>query len=348
MSEAPRVRLQRSVVGLGTLAAVGAVLFIGASAYFSMTRYIAPDEFAIRQVNFGPGKGVQNTIIGPGLQVVIPGYERLHVFPRDLQVLDLNTNDESVSHGDIDEDYTRVDAIRIQTSDGFQVTVDVTVMYRVTDPYLVLTRVGPGKLYEDSVVRKFADQFLRKSFGPLAAEDFYVDWKRMEAEKVARDDLTKELATWGLTVWGVVVRDYAYDERFQHQIEARKIADQRTYKNQAETLREQRLQEKNTKVANMQRQVEQLRGEGDLAVRRLKADADLYHREQVAMGSRAVALAQADSARMERDALESAGASNIVGLEMAEALRGTQVIVISTTGPGATNPLELDKLVGGW
>jgi hypothetical protein len=33
---------------------------------------------------------------------------------------------------------------------------------------------------------------------------------------------------------------------------------------------------------------------------------------------------------------------------MAKALQGTQLIMVSTTGPGATNPLDLDQLVSGW
>lgn len=346
MSRIPQIKLPGRALGAGTAVAVGAVVVALVAMWFSFTQYIGPDEFAVRQVYFGPGQGVQKETIGPGLEMVVPGYERLHVFPRDLQILDLNTADESLTRGIIEEDYRRVDAIRIQTSDGFQVTVDVTVMYRVIDPYLVLTRVGPGRLYEDNVVRKFADQFLRKAFGPLAAEDFYVDWKRMAAEEKARSDLSGELTAWGIQIWGVLVRDYTYDERFQHQIEAKKIEDQRKFKNQAETLREQRLQEKNGKVADMQRTIEELRGEGDLAVRKIQADADRYAREQVAEGDRALALA--DAARLERDALESAGASNLVGLEMAEAMRGTQVIIVSTTGQGAVNPLELDKLVEGW
>ena len=61
-----------------------------------------------------------------------------------------------------------------------------------------------------------------------------------------------------------------------------------------------------------------------------------------------MALAEAEGTRLENAALQSAGASNMVGLRMAEALDGTQIIVVSTTGPGAVNPLDLERLIQGW
>jgi regulator of protease activity HflC (stomatin/prohibitin superfamily) len=348
VSSTPRVRIPGRAIGPVT-ALVAVVGVVGAALlWFSFTQSIDPDQFAIKQVYFGPGQGIQNTVIGPGLQFVMPGYERLHVFPRDMQILDMNDGDAMNANTQLTEDYTNVPAIKIQTSDGFQVTVDIAVMYRIIDPYTVLTRIGSGRLYETSVVVPRADKILRQSFGRLEAEGFFQDYERMAAEDDARARLQDDLSEWGIQVWGVLVRDYLYDEKFQTQIEAKKIADQRKFKNQAETVRETRLQEKNRRVADMQRQIEEARGDGDLAIRRINADAELYYRQQVAEGDRAVALAEADATRMQRSSLDQAGASNVVGLEMANALEGTQVIVVSTTGPGAVNPLDLDSMIKGW
>lgn len=324
------------------------LLAIVVTVWFSATVTVAPDQFAVRQVYFGPRQGIGQDIVGPGIELVFPGYERLHLFPRDLQILDLNAEESTYSSTHLTEDYTMAPAIIIQTSDGFPVTVDVTVMYRIVDPYVVLTKIGPGRLYEKSVVQRLSDRTLRQYLGRLGAEDFYNDDRRMEAEHQARVAMTKEMAEWGIQVWAVMVRDYLYAERFQGQIEARKNEDQRKFKNQAETAREMRLADKNRRVAEMQKTIEQTRGEGDLAVRRIQADADLYYRTQVAEGDRALGIAGADAAKLERQSLEQAGASNLVGLEMADALDGTEVIIVSTTGPGATNPLDLDALVRGW
>jgi len=39
-------------------------------------------------------------------------------------------------------------AAHIQTSDGFFVDVDVSILYKIVDPYLVFTRLGTGRLFE--------------------------------------------------------------------------------------------------------------------------------------------------------------------------------------------------------
>jgi hypothetical protein len=38
----------------------------------------------------------------------------------------------------------------------------------------------------------------------------------------------------------------------------------------------------------------------------------------------------------------------MVGLKMAEVMRGAQIIVVPTDGAGATNPLDLQSLIRGW
>ena len=44
-------------------------------------------------------------------------------------------------------------------------------------------------------------------------------------------------------------------------------------------------------------------------------------------------------------ALRGVGSENMVGLRMADALRGTRVIVLPTDGEGAMNPLDLKTLL---
>lgn len=339
---------RRRAMMIAVFGGVLVLLAAGATLSAAVTVKVYGDQVAVRQVYVGPKQGLQREIIGPGLQLVIPGYERLHVFPRDLQVLDMNDGETKGGSATLDEDYVHAPAIRVQTADGFPVTIDITVMYRIVDPYTLITKVGPGRLYETKIVRQRADTILRQTLGTLKAEGFYRDAERTAAEDQARRALAADLEPWGLQLWTVAIRDYTYDERFQGQIEARKNEDQRKFKNQAETAREVRLAEKNTRVAEMQQQIEQVRGEGDLAVRMIRADGEKYYRAEAALGEKALAIAAADASRLERTALEAAGASNLVGLEMAETLKGTKVIIVSTTGPGAVNPFDLDKMVGAW
>lgn len=327
-------------------AALAGIALIGfAALWFSFTTYVEPDTFAVRQVYLGPSKGVQRDIYGPGLHLVIPGYERLHTYPRDMQVLNLNDGHNGAAVGG---DGITASPIRIQTSEGYQVTVDVTVVYRVVDPYTLLTKVGTGRTYESKVVLRRSDKILRQTLGQLNAEDFYSDTIRMQQAEDARQLLQEDLADWGIQVWAVLVRDYTYDERYQEAIEQRKIQDQTVFKNKAEAVAAEREAERQRVLAEGKATVGVETERGTAEVRKIAADADLYHRTQIANGDLLVALAEAEGTRLENAALKVPGASNIVGIEMATALDGTEVIVISTTGAGAMNPLDLDSLMEGW
>ena len=339
----------RPVIGAGI---VGGSLLLLAMLWLSMTVRVNPDEIAVRQVYLGPGQGVQEAIHGPGLHLVVPGYERLHVFPRDIQALELNDDELARVQGDRQaarrEDFKIAPAIHIQTSEGYQVVVDISVLFRVTDPYAVVTKVGAGRIYESKVVARRADKILRQTLGRLDAEDFYNDQIRIEMAEQTRALLTEDLAEWGIEVWGVLVRDYEYDQRYQNAIEQRKIQDQTVFKNQAEAVAASREAEKNRVLAEGQARIEVELERGRSEVRKIHAEADSYFRKRVAAGDLLVALAEAEGTKLENLALQQAGASNVVGLEMAEALEGTQVIVVSTTGQGAMNPLDLNSLLRGW
>lgn len=335
--------------GAGAFGSVGTLVVLALLAVFALLNLSAtvpPDAFAVRQVYLGPGKGVQEQIYGPGTHLVIPGYEKLHVFPRDIQVLELNN--EEFSRKERTPDRLVAPAIRIQTSEGYQVTVDISVLYRVVDPYKVVTEVGPNKIYETTIVQRRADKILRQTLGQLNAEDFYSDRIRMLKSEDARRLLTEDLANWGIQVWAVLIRDYNYDDRYQQAIEDRKIQDQKVFKNQAEAVAANREAEKNRVLAEGQATIDIELERGRAEVRKIKADADLYSRSRIAEGDLLVALAEAEGTRLENDALNQAGASSLVGLEMAKALSNTKVIVVSTTGPGAMNPLDLDSLMEGW
>lgn len=340
----PRVRIPSGLAGplrWGLLVA-GALLVLLILAG-SLTLYVRPYEFAVRQVLVGPGQGIEKAVYGPGLHIVVPGYEKYHVFPRNLQVLEFN---DKTMQGSAEA--THAPSINIQTSEGYRVVVDVTIAYRIIDPYEVLTRVGPGKLYETSLVRPRADPVLRQKLGELGAEQFYEGALRRQKALEVRDVLGKELEGSGIQVWTVMVRHYRYDDRYQEAIEQRKIQDQMVFKNRAEAAAAVEEAEKNRVLAEGRAIVDVETERGMAEVVKLRADYELYARKRGAEGDLLVELARAEAKRLENDALSAAGASNVVGLKMADALGNTQVIIVPTDGPSGVNPLDLDRLIKGW
>lgn len=313
----------------------GLILFL--VAYNSSFTYVRPNQFAIKQVTIGPGKGIGTDVYRAGLHWVTPGTERLHVFPTDIQLLAL-TNDSAERHP---EDQNSAPALRIQTSEGYNVTVDISVLYRIEDPYKVLITIGPGKLYEAGLVVPRSEQILRKRLGELDAEEFYDVTKRLAKEQLALDDLNAELMPAGIRAMHVFVAKYAYDERYQSAIEARKIQDQTVFKNQAEAEMASAAAEKNRIVAvgEASVKVELARGEGEK--QKLEAQAELFERMKRAEGEKELKLAEAEGTRLEADALKGRGSEYMVGLKMADALKNTRLIVLPSDGEGGTNPLDL-------
>jgi regulator of protease activity HflC (stomatin/prohibitin superfamily) len=318
---------------------VGMLLFAGLFAYNACTVYVKPYEMGVKQVILGGGKGIREHIYGPGLHWVTPGVERMHRFSTDLQVLEMADSASEVGEG---ADHRVVRAIKIQTSEGYTVSADVTVLYRIENPYKVMTQIGPGRLYEDSAVIPRAEQVLRRTLGEMDADDFYKGDQRDKAVAQAQKLMASELEPRGIKVTHVLLRQYRYDTRYQQAIEQRKIQDQSVFKNMAEAAAAQAEAEKNRIIAEGQAKVQVELSRGDAEVAKLRSEAELYRRTKAAEGDLTVKLARAKGIELENAALRGAGSENMVGLKMADVLGGTQVIVVPTDGEGGVNPLDLN------
>lgn len=314
----------------------GGLLFL--IAWFNFTVYVRPNEFAIRQITVGGDKGIRPEVLSSGLHWVTPGTERLHIFPTDLQILNL-TNDASERL--MSDDGTRANALNIQTSEGYQVTVDVSVLYRVADPYKVMTTAGPGRLFESAIVVPRSEQVLRKRLGELDAEDFYDVTKRLAKARLAHDELNHELEQAGIHIDHVLVRSYQYDDRYQQAIEQRKIQDQTVFRNQAEAELAKANAERDRVVAEGEASVRVELARGDAEKRKLEAEAELYERTQRSAGEKATRFAEAEGTRLEAAALQGTGSEYMVGLQMADVLAGTELVVLPSDGESGTNPLDL-------
>jgi regulator of protease activity HflC (stomatin/prohibitin superfamily) len=320
----------------------GASLLVLLVGYNSCTTYVKPGEAGVKQIKFGIGKGIDPVVYGTGLHYVGVG-ETMHRFPVRLQVLELS-NSRSEASGEL-EGHRGGPGVNIQTSEGYTVQVDVTVLYRIADPLKVMQTIGPGRLFEDSAVIPRAQQDLRRALGELDAEDFSRGDKRVEKARAAQQALQAELKDKGIEVLQVLIRRYTYDQRYQQAIEQRKIQDQTVYKNEAEAKSAAAAADKNKIVAEGAAAVQVELARGEAEVKKLEADADLYRRKKAADGDLLVKLAEAQGTELENQALRGVGSENMVGMRMADALKGTQIIVLPSDGEGGMNPLDLKTLL---
>lgn len=304
------------------------------------TEYVPPYEVGIKESKFGGGikpevlQGGRIYLTGPGVSI--------HRFPSTIQALQMSSSASEAAQKL--EDIRSVPAIEIDTSDGSKVKVDVTILYRIVDAYKLITGVGKGRLYEDSAIIPKAVSLLKKNLGTLLAEDFYNEIKRIDRTNAARDELNTSLADKGLQVEHVLIRQYYYESGYQKQIEERKVKDQLVFTNQsaAEAAKEDAKRRKIISEGEAAVAVEQRRGEAEIT--RIRAEADLYARKQRAEGDLLVAVAQAQGTELENSAYEGVGSPNLVAEQMAEVLKGVEIIVVPSSGQGSVNPLDLDAL----
>jgi regulator of protease activity HflC (stomatin/prohibitin superfamily) len=318
-----------------SLAFLGIVISINAC-----TTYVPPNTVGIRQVYYGGGAGIKKEMYGPGTHFTMAGYERLHLFPSDL--LAVNFSD---STSEMSDRSRNVQAIKVQTSDGYNVVIDVTILYRIKDPYLVFNEAGPGHAYEDKLVVPNADRILRITLGSLNSEEFYQGPRRIEKAHLAQEQLRGELDTRGILVDRVLIRRYVYDERYQQVIEARTLKDQQALLSQAETKAATEQGKRDEIVAEGKARMDTILAEGAGKVQKLRAEADLYTRTQSAEGRKLVAVAEAQGTAMESKAMQGAGSENLVGLKLAETLKGVKVLVLPSDGKNGMNPLDTASML---
>ena len=82
---------------------------------------------------------------------------------------------------------------------------------------------------------------------------------------------------------------------------------------------------------------------GRAYVTRKQAEKDLYARKKKAEADLLIQLAEAEKVRLKNDALKGLGAERMVGLKMADAYKGLDIVILPSDGPTGVNPLDLDS-----
>ncbi len=320
--------------GVKVLFVILFVLILSLNLFFV---YIEPGEYGIKVNRIGIGRGVQKDIYHAGLTFVMPfGFQQIYKLPKGIQVLELTNFPETASRS------ARKDrAAHIQTSDGFFVDVDVSILYHIKDPYLVFTNIGPGMLFEDNGLIPKAEPVLKETLGKLTTEEFYNSPLRSQKAEEAKANLNHELNAKGLEIDQVLVRYFKYSPEIQKNIEEKKLQDQMVFTNQsaARAAREEAELKKTIQEGMVTAAVEIEKGKA--YVTRKIAEKDLYVRKVKAEGDLLVKLAEADRVRLRNDALKGVGSERMVALKMAEVYKNLDLIILPSDGKDGVNPLDL-------
>jgi regulator of protease activity HflC (stomatin/prohibitin superfamily) len=244
------------------------MLLVALGIFTSCIKQIDAGEVGVK-VLFG---SVQNDVLGSGLHFVNP--------LMDIKKLDVKTQNYTMS-GVTDEGHkTGDDAIRVLTSDGLEVTIDLTVLYRIvaTEAPKLLKETGTD--YEDKIVRPLTRTKIRDNAVYYQAVDLFGN-KRDEFQQRIYKSIEDDFRKRGLMLEQLLVRNITLANSVKASIESKINAEQDAKKMEFVLQKEKQEAERkrveaqgiadyqhiiNTGLTDQQLQYEQIKAMKELAL----------------------------------------------------------------------------------
>lgn len=328
-------------------AAMGVVLLIvgGWLILRSATILIPIGVVGVRIQQYGiiGQKGVVQKDFTPGWHRDLGPIDNWELYDSTVQTLEMTRETGYGSEMGMDD-------VKVQSADGYRISVDVTVKYRIMSgmAHKLYQDTGRGTKYKP-VVRNEAQKACIGLLGLMKTEDFYNPMERRKKSIEIRDALRESLADNFIDVIDVLVRDIKFDPEYEKKIRRKKLADQEVELNksmakaeamrgktqviEAETGKLTRIIaiEKESQIVTMQaqakREVVKIRADAEKYATERQADADLIAARNQAKGQLLVSKAEAEGERLRNAAMEGVGGSTIVALEAAKNLNLTDITI---------------------
>jgi regulator of protease activity HflC (stomatin/prohibitin superfamily) len=202
----------------GITTSVGIAIFV-LGILLSIFKTIEPGKVGV-QVLFGK---VQDQVLESGLHVINPLVE--------VTTFDVQTQNYTMSGTHNEGDVQGDDAIRVLSSDGLEVTIDLSVLYNVM-PYktpFIMQNIGVD--FKDKIVRPVTRTALRDNAVAYQAVDLY-STKRQEFQNKINSTISKNFARNGLEVQQILVRNISLPASVKASIESKINAEQEAQKMQ--------------------------------------------------------------------------------------------------------------------
>lgn len=205
------------------------VILLGAS--LSMFKVIPAGQVGVKTLY---GK-VDNDVLFSGLNIVNPLVE--------VTTFDIKTQNYTMSAVHDEGSKAGDDAIRILTSDGLEVTIDLSVLFSLTpkDAPRILKEIGDD--YLDKIVRPIARTAIRDNAVSYEAVALY-STKRQEFQSKIFSAIDQSFAKRGLKLEQLLVRNVTLPESVRKAIESKINAEQDAQKMQFVLQKEKQLAER--------------------------------------------------------------------------------------------------------
>jgi regulator of protease activity HflC (stomatin/prohibitin superfamily) len=202
----------------GIVTTVGAVVLLLGVALSSF-KSIDAGEVGV-QTLFGK---VQDDVLESGLHVINPLVE--------VTMFNTRTQNYTMSAKANEGQVSGNDAIRVLSSDGLEVTIDLSILYKVIPSKAPYIYQNIGENYEDNIVRPVTRTAIRDNAVNYQAVDLY-STKREEFQFKINKTISDNFAKNGLEVQQILVRNITLPESVRQSIESKIQAEQDAQKMQ--------------------------------------------------------------------------------------------------------------------
>jgi regulator of protease activity HflC (stomatin/prohibitin superfamily) len=166
---------------------------------------------------------VQNNVLESGLHFINPLVE--------VTTFDSRTQNYTMSGKEGEGQVQGDDAIRVLSSDGLEVTIDLSVLYKIDPNKAPFILQNIGEKYEDKIVRPVTRTAIRDNAVNYQAVDLY-STKRQEFQFKINQSITSNFAKNGLIVQQILVRNISLPASVKASIESKINAEQDAQKMQ--------------------------------------------------------------------------------------------------------------------
>ncbi len=208
-----------------------AVMIMVAGLLIKCTVQINAGQIGVKSL-FGK---VQNDVLGSGLHFINPLVE--------VQRLDIKTQNYTMSGVHDEGNQTGDDAIRVLTSDGLEVTIDLTVLYKLLPSEAPKLVRETGTDYTDKIVRPLTRTKIRDNSVYYEAVSLYSN-KRDEFQQRIFKSIEEDFKKRGLVLEQLLVRNITLPASVRATIEQKINAEQDAQKMQFVLLKEKQEAER--------------------------------------------------------------------------------------------------------
>lgn len=331
-----------------------------------LTQKIPPASIGVKQVVFGPNKGVVEEDFRTGLVLSLPSYHRWHLLPRQTHFLHFVTDKKLADKWNLSrgiEDWQS--PLELRTKDNNNVTIDVSMTYRIVEGAgYRLVKEGLRLSYVERVRSQVLD-VLRTELAKLTSEDLQLTDKRAERSLETLKVLKTELANFFVEPEDLLIRAVSFLPDYESKLQNKQLLRQQSKLEEALTKQAEEDQKVQTqkrqitaavlaKEREWEKQIQEKRSEFEVEIATISSEAQLYDQQTrsrgdaerdilIANGELAIEKANALRDELRNQALDTAGGRILLALEAVKNLEIPEVI-LNSDDPSVPMLLDMGRM----